>query len=242
MLYTSFCIIVLMWLRRRRYLATCARPRLSRFYAHLVSSHLPAQQMSYIDNPTKLFSHFPASLPPSAPPHKSPLTSYWLHNFVSPLTKRNSEGAVPETADVVIIGSGITGTCAATRLVDQVLASAEVLGDQSATSTQQLAVLMLEARDFSSGATGVLQSDWCCLGCCRELYKLLARISGRSLTNLNLQVEMAGMSPRYRFCSLALLLRSTVLRKQSAQSSWKTEQSTSSCRPARRRDGRRRWT
>jgi len=107
--------------------------------------------MAYQDNPTKLFSYLEtASFPPSAPPHPAPLDSFWTRNFTSPLTKRNSEGAIPEAADVVVIGSGITGTCAATRLVERLLAD-------RATSAEQVAIVVLEARDFCSGATGVSQ-------------------------------------------------------------------------------------
>ncbi|ORY73644.1 FAD dependent oxidoreductase-domain-containing protein [Leucosporidium creatinivorum] len=99
--------------------------------------------MAYQDNPTKLFSYLEtATFPPCAPPHPAPLDSFWTRSFTSPLTKRNSEGAVPETSDIVVIGSGITGICAATRLVEQV------------ADADQLAIVVLEARDFCSGATG----------------------------------------------------------------------------------------
>lgn len=114
--------------------------------------------MAYQDNPTKLFGYLEtAAFPPCPPPHPTPLESYWTRHFQSPLTKRNAEGPIPETADIVVIGSGITGTCAATRLVERLLAE-----EERETSTKQLDVVVLDARDFCSGATGEYLELRCC--------------------------------------------------------------------------------
>lgn len=96
----------------------------------------------------KLLDHFPHQLPPSSAPHPSPLPSFWTKHFSSDLTRRNSTGPVPSEADIVVIGSGITGTHTAAKLVDELLA-------QPHTSTVRIVVL--EAREFCSGATGALQ-------------------------------------------------------------------------------------
>lgn len=82
-------------------------------------------------------------------PHPDPLPSFWTANARSPLTRRNATNALPPTADIVVIGSGITGC-----LVAAALAQA------SHGSLRETRILLLEARDFCSGATGT---------CCRSL-------------------------------------------------------------------------
>ncbi|EJC99722.1 DAO-domain-containing protein [Fomitiporia mediterranea MF3/22] len=78
----------------------------------------------------------PASLPVPNSTH-----SFWLHpsKEVNPLAKEGSEGPITSDADICIIGSGITGVSAAYHL---------------SKSAPEKKVVILEARDFCSGATG----------------------------------------------------------------------------------------
>ncbi|GAA5987116.1 hypothetical protein JCM11641_006432 [Rhodosporidiobolus odoratus] len=88
---------------------------------------------------------------PASPPVASPLDSYWTAHFASSLTHRNATGSLPEEADVLIIGSGLTGTCAAAELVDKLIA--EPVRDETGR-TKTTKVVAVEARTFCSGATG----------------------------------------------------------------------------------------
>ncbi|KAF9448837.1 DAO-domain-containing protein [Macrolepiota fuliginosa MF-IS2] len=81
-------------------------------------------------------------IPISLPSH-----SYWI-NPASPIAKQGSgpNDPIPDYADIVIIGSGITGTSIARTILDH---------DAKITGTKRpLKVVMLEARDACSGATG----------------------------------------------------------------------------------------
>ncbi|EMC94022.1 hypothetical protein BAUCODRAFT_36493 [Baudoinia panamericana UAMH 10762] len=92
------------------------------------------------EHPSLPTSNPPASLPT---PHSS--HSFW-HSEPSPLLLgHRSTRTLPRTADIVIIGSGITGTSAA----HHILASTA-----PATNTHTLNVVMLEAREACWGATG----------------------------------------------------------------------------------------
>ncbi|KAJ8463673.1 hypothetical protein ONZ45_g17496 [Pleurotus djamor] len=85
--------------------------------------------------------HKPASLPVS-----NPTKSYWVDSpGANPLAKEGSRGALTSDADICIIGSGITGISAAYNLAKFVKASPQI---------DHLNVVVLEARDFCSGATG----------------------------------------------------------------------------------------
>lgn len=82
-----------------------------------------------------------ANLPVSLP-RSNPTTSYWqdppdavIADFVSP-------GGLPEEADTVIIGSGITGACTAFNLLVE------------PANPDHGKIVMLEARQACSGATG----------------------------------------------------------------------------------------
>ena len=78
---------------------------------------------------------------PSSLPSENSTASFW-HTEPSPLLLgHRSTRNLPETVDVVTIGSGITGTSAAYSL----------LNDEK---TKDLNVLMLEAREACWGATG----------------------------------------------------------------------------------------
>ncbi|KAG6827497.1 hypothetical protein H0H92_011550 [Tricholoma furcatifolium] len=101
--------------------------------------------MSAIHNAEGIFA-----LP--APPHPGRLGlpvsnsthSFWINTpGANPLAKEGSEGNLVDDADIVIIGSGITGVSAAYHL-------ARNLNSGGSPSK----VVILEARDFCSGATG----------------------------------------------------------------------------------------
>lgn len=70
-------------------------------------------------------------------PSLHPTESYWLRDLSEKLKGHCTTDELPSTADIVVIGSGITGAFAARELV------------KSGKS-----VLMLEAREVCSGATG----------------------------------------------------------------------------------------
>lgn len=74
-------------------------------------------------------------------PVSNPTLSFW-HDVPSPLASHRPN-ALPPFADVVIIGSGITGTSVAHTLLTET--SKDEGGPQ---------IVMLEARDACSGATG----------------------------------------------------------------------------------------
>ncbi|KAF5361712.1 hypothetical protein D9758_007295 [Tetrapyrgos nigripes] len=79
-------------------------------------------------------------------PIPNPSTPYWTIP-ASPIAKHGHE-KLPEYADVVIIGSGITGTSFARKLLDGYYDSENDLGKRP------LKVVMLDARDACYGATG----------------------------------------------------------------------------------------
>lgn len=90
-------------------------------------------------------NHFP----PSPPPHPDPLPSYWLQNWSSVLTHAGMDAELPQEADVVVIGSGLTGTCFVDELVRL------LTGDEGGRfEGRTVKVVVLEARTFCSGATG----------------------------------------------------------------------------------------
>lgn len=75
---------------------------------------------------------------PPGPPRPNPTTSYW-HDPPSSLASHRSTNDLPSSTDVVIIGSGITGTVVAHNLLKQ---------------PSPPSIVMLEARTACSGATG----------------------------------------------------------------------------------------
>lgn len=84
----------------------------------------------------------PADLPPPRSTH-----SFWHSEPSALLAGHRSTRSLPQTADVVIIGSGITGTSIAHHLLDEPR-------DQAHNHGQKLNVVMLEAREACWGATG----------------------------------------------------------------------------------------
>ncbi|KAH8980511.1 FAD dependent oxidoreductase [Lactarius hatsudake] len=75
--------------------------------------------------------------------------SFWMAGApgANPLAREGSSGPLTTDADVCIIGSGITGVSVAYHL-------SELLKKDSETRSDPLSVVILEARDFCSGATG----------------------------------------------------------------------------------------
>ena len=73
-------------------------------------------------------------------PLENPTRSFWMFP-ASPISRHCSD--LPQYVDVVIVGSGITGTSVAKTLLDHAHAEGK-----------RPVVLMLEARDACSGATG----------------------------------------------------------------------------------------
>jgi len=94
------------------------------------------------DSYAKLTKRFDAS---PGLPVPNPTKSYWMHP-PSAIAQHGSSAdtRLPEYADVVIIGSGIAGTSVARTLLDR----------YEETSDGPLKVVMLDARDACSGATG----------------------------------------------------------------------------------------
>ncbi|KIY51137.1 DAO-domain-containing protein [Fistulina hepatica ATCC 64428] len=80
--------------------------------------------------------HQPAGLPVANPTH-----SFWLYGApdANPFAKHGSEGSLTGSADVCIIGGGITGLSTAYTL---------------SLGRPNMSVAIFEARDFCSGATG----------------------------------------------------------------------------------------
>lgn len=87
--------------------------------------------------------HRPANLPSA-----NPTRSFWTHSAsdANPLASEGSHGPLTTDADICIIGSGISGISTAYHL-------AEAVGNHAVLDAP-LRVVVLEARDFCSGATG----------------------------------------------------------------------------------------
>lgn len=81
-------------------------------------------------------------------PISHPTKSYWMQDPLFPDLIKHQSPELPEEADVVIIGSGITGTSIAHTILHRPAAEGEQ--DKKAA----LKVVLLEARDICSGATG----------------------------------------------------------------------------------------
>jgi hypothetical protein len=76
-------------------------------------------------------------------PHGNPTRSYWLEDPPFPELVDIRSKRLPDKADVVIIGSGITGAAVARSLLQE-----------SKRKDQDITITVLEARDICSGATG----------------------------------------------------------------------------------------
>ncbi len=80
-------------------------------------------------------------------PYPSPTASYWQDPPDAELADYVHADTVPEAADVVIIGSGITGAGVAWNLL-------KGEGDNDTKGAGKERIVMLEARQACSGATG----------------------------------------------------------------------------------------
>ncbi|KAJ6582121.1 FAD dependent oxidoreductase [Mycena capillaripes] len=110
-----------------------------------LSAAIPLQQFSISQ---KAFEAQPPK--PSSLPVPNPTRSFWIDTpGANPLAAEGSEGPFTDDADICIIGSGITGVSAAYHL-----STAVERGDIARPADKPLRVLILEARDFCSGATG----------------------------------------------------------------------------------------
>ena len=94
------------------------------------------QQISFLGQKDTIIEER-ASLPPGLP-KSQPTTSYW-QNPPATIAAHRTTSALPKSASVVIIGSGITGSSLAYNLLSQSLA---------------LSIVLLEARTACSGASG----------------------------------------------------------------------------------------
>ncbi|KAK4702322.1 hypothetical protein P7C70_g3905, partial [Phenoliferia sp. Uapishka_3] len=98
----------------------------------------------------------PTNLRPCPPPQPNPLPSFWTSNYSGHLKNANSTTPLPkEDVDIVIIGSGLTGSCVAAHLVDGWLEQRKRLAlGEDAVGEKGLSIVVLDAREFCSGATG----------------------------------------------------------------------------------------
>ncbi|KAK3986333.1 FAD dependent oxidoreductase-domain-containing protein [Cladorrhinum sp. PSN332] len=78
-------------------------------------------------------------------PSTNPTKSYWLHDPSEVLLGHRTTEDLPEEADIVIVGSGITGAFAARFLFDE---------EEKHGGGNKSRVVVLEAREAVSGATG----------------------------------------------------------------------------------------
>lgn len=76
-------------------------------------------------------------------PCREPTHSYWLENPLFPELVNIQSGSLPEVTDIVVIGSGITAAAVARSLLQE-----------SERKGVDISIIVLEARDICSGATG----------------------------------------------------------------------------------------
>jgi hypothetical protein len=85
---------------------------------------------------------------PGVPSSHGTTKSFWLNDCDQSLATKQSS-SLPPTADIIIVGSGITGISVAYSILQDSNATAE-----SSDDLPKPRVLILEARDLCSGATG----------------------------------------------------------------------------------------
>ncbi|KAJ7625749.1 FAD dependent oxidoreductase [Roridomyces roridus] len=111
-----------------------------------ISSEIPLERLQ--DSETA-FESLPSD--PSSLPVPNPTRSFWIDTpDANPLAGQGSQGPLTQEADICIIGSGITGVSAAHHIAEAVQRRAV----PSQSGNNPLRVVILEARDFWSGATG----------------------------------------------------------------------------------------
>jgi hypothetical protein len=83
----------------------------------------------------------PSNSPPAGLPVQNPTRSFWLDSApdCNPLAREGSTGELTQTADVCIIGSGITGVSVAYHLAN---------GLSKTNLDKPTSAVILEARDF----------------------------------------------------------------------------------------------
>lgn len=86
------------------------------------------------------------ALSPGIPVQNDSIPFWTVPN--SPIARHGEDKDLPPSVDVVIIGSGITGTAIARTILEQL----------PQNSDSPIKIVMLEARDACSGATGRLVS------------------------------------------------------------------------------------
>lgn len=84
---------------------------------------------------------------PVSLPRTGPTTSYW-QDPPDLLAEERTTSALPDSADVVIIGSGLTGAAVAWNLLKHIPVTDGV------PPSREPKIVMLEARGACSGATG----------------------------------------------------------------------------------------
>ncbi|KAG9097630.1 hypothetical protein FS749_005870 [Ceratobasidium sp. UAMH 11750] len=96
-----------------------------------------------LDSSATVFTTFENTPAQPAPlPSSNPTKSFWLNSDASanPLARVGSTGPLPDAADIVIIGSGMTGCSTAYHLAD--------LLRRSGSQAKPVSAIILEARDF----------------------------------------------------------------------------------------------
>ena len=92
------------------------------------------------------------ALPPAGLPSRNPTASYWLRELSPVLRGHRTTETLPETADVVVVGSGITGAFASWFLKKGGYYAGEKAEGEDGGDVGR--VVMLEAREVCGGATG----------------------------------------------------------------------------------------
>lgn len=105
---------------------------------------VPIDRLAHADS-LLLSTHTPEPGPASLPVD-NPTKPYWLSPEDNPLLNEGSTGELTKEADVVIVGSGISGVCAAYHL-----------SKLARENGEKMSVVMLEAREFCK------LSSSCCL-------------------------------------------------------------------------------
>ncbi|KAG0704631.1 FAD dependent oxidoreductase-domain-containing protein [Suillus ampliporus] len=109
------------------------------------------QILGKLEHSQKVLETPPSEHParPAKLPSRNPTRSFWIDSSpdANPLAGEGSQDPLPSEADVCIIGAGITGVGVAYHLI-------ELLNNASLSLEDPLRIVILEARDFCSGATG----------------------------------------------------------------------------------------
>ncbi|THU98084.1 DAO-domain-containing protein [Dendrothele bispora CBS 962.96] len=108
----------------------------------------PLKGLVFVDSAQSPFlsTHQPTSEhPPASLPVSNPTKSFWINTpNANPLANEGSQGALTKEADVCVIGSGMAGISAVYHMANAVVGHSE----------RKLEAVVLEAREFCSGATG----------------------------------------------------------------------------------------